>query len=170
MKETKMLKSILTPALIALTIAGSGAAFAASPTSDAQLSALAGVTAGQYSAAELQSIIDARRDNDTSALNFYLSGANRTGNVQGDSSGQLANLAGVAPGTYSASELALIIEARKDNDADTAAYVLSGKNRGVAADASAVTPGEAQIAAALGLDPAEYTLSDLSRLWAAAND
>ena len=165
-----MLKSILTPALIALTLAGAGTAFAATPSSDAQLAALAGVAAGQYSSAELQSIIDARRDNDTSALNFYLSGTNRTSTATGDAAGQLANLAGVAPGTYSASELALIIEARKDNDTDTAAYILSGKNRGVAADAAAVTPGEAQIAAALGLDPAAYTLSDLTRLWAAAND
>lgn len=165
-----MLKSILTPALIALTLAGAGTAFAASPSSDAQLAALAGVTVGQYSAAELQSIIDARRDNDTSALNYYLSGANRNGDVQGDTSGQLANLAGVAAGTYSASELALIIEARKDNDADRAAFILSGKNRTVSAEAAAVTPGEAQIASALGLDPAAYTLSELTRLWAAAND
>lgn len=165
-----MLKSILTPALIALTLAGSGAAFAAQPTSDAQLAASAGVAAGQYTAAELQAIIDARRDNDTSALNYYLSGANRSGAAQSDASGQLANLAGVAPGTYSASELALIIEARKDNDAARAAYILSNTNRSTAAEAAAVTPGEAQIAAALGLDPAQYTLSELTRLWAAAND
>jgi hypothetical protein len=170
MKETKMLKSILTPALIALTLAGSGAAFAAQPTSDAQLAASAGVAAGQYTAAELQAIIDARRDNDTSALNYYLSGANRSGAAQSDASGQLANLAGVAPGTYSASELALIIEARKDNDAARVAYILSNTNRSTAAEAAAVTPGEAQIAAALGLDPAQYTLSELTRLWAAAND
>ncbi len=165
-----MLKSILTPALIALTLAGSGAAFAAQPTSDAQLAASAGVAAGQYTAAELQAIIDARRDNDTSALNYYLSGANRSGAAQSDASGQLANLAGVAPGTYSASELALIIEARKDNDAARVAYILSNTNRSTAAEAAAVTPGEAQIAAALGLDPAQYTLSELTRLWAAAND
>lgn len=170
MKEMQMLKSILTPALIALTLAGSGAAFAAQPTSDAQLAASAGVAAGQYTAAELQAIIDARRDNDTSALNYYLSGANRSGAAQSDASGQLANLAGVAPGTYSASELALIIEARKDNDAARVAYILSNTNRSTAAEAAAVTPGEAQIAAALGLDPAQYTLSELTRLWAAAND
>ena len=165
-----MLKSILTPALIALTLAGSGAAFAASPSSDAQLAASAGVSVGEYTAAELQSIIDARRDNNLSALNYYLSGANRSDNAQGDASGQLANLAGVAPGTYSASELALIIEARKNNDAEQAAFILSGNNRNTAADAAAVTPGEAQIAAALGLDPAQYTLSELTQLWAAAND
>ncbi len=165
-----MLKSILTPALIALTLAGSGAAFAASPTSDAQLAASAGVAAGQYTAAELNAIIDARRDNDLSALNYYLSGTNRSDGAQGDSSGQLANLAGVAPGTFSSSELALIIEAHKDDDADKAAFILSGKNRTISAEAAAVTPGEAQIASVLGLDPAEYTLAELTRLWAAAND
>lgn len=165
-----MLKSILTPALIALTLAGSGAAFAAQATSDSQLAASAGVAVGQYTAAELQSIIDARRDNDTSALNYYLSGANRSTPAQTDAAGQLAKIAGVAPGTYSASELALIIEARKDNDTEKAAFILSGQNRTVSAEASAVTPGEAQIAAALGLNPAEYTLSELTQLWAAAND
>ena len=170
MKEIKMFKSILTPALIALTFASTGAAFAASPSSDAQLAASAGVTAGEYTAAELQSIIDARRDNNMSALNFYLSGANRTGDAQGDSSGQLAKIAGVAPGTYSASELAMIIEAQKDHNTSKAAFVLSGANRRVAADASVVTPGEAQIAASLGLDPAQYTLAELTRLAVAAND
>jgi hypothetical protein len=170
MKEMQMLKSILTPALIALTLAGAGAAYAASPSADAQLAASAGVAAGQYTAAELQAIIVARRDNDTSALNFYLSGANRTAAAQSDAAGQLANLAGVAPGTYSASELALIIEARRDNDAGRAAFILSGKNRTVSAEAAAVTPGEAQIAASLGLDPAQYTLAELTRLSAAAND
>ena len=64
MKDDEMLKSILTPALIALSFAASGAAYAASPTADAQLAASAGVAAGQYTAAELQSIITARRDND----------------------------------------------------------------------------------------------------------
>ena len=165
-----MLKSILTPALIALSLAASGAANAASPTADAQLAASAGVAVGQYTAAELQSIITARRDNDTARLNFFLSGANRTGNVQGDSSGQLAKLAGVAPGTFSASELALIIEANKDNTSKTGAFIRSGANRVASAEASVVTPGEVQLAAALGVDPAQYTLAQLISMTADLTD
>jgi hypothetical protein len=162
-----MLKSIVTPALIAMTFAG--AAFAGSSVSnDAQLALSAGVQPGTYSQAELQNIITARNNNDMSALNFYLSGANRSAETATtDSSGQLAKLAGVAPGTYSASELALIIEARKENDRDRTAFVLSGTNRTTAAAAEVVTPGEAQLAAALGVDPAQYTLAELAALNAA---
>ena len=169
MKDEKMFKSIATSALIALSLAG--AANAAQPSQDVQLAASAGVAAGQYSAAELQAIIDARQDNDTGLLNFYLSGANRAAaSVQGDTSGQLAKLAGVQPGAYSASELQLIISARQENDRDRVADVLSGANRATPAAADVVTPGEAQLAGALGLDPAQYTLAQLTALTAAAND
>ena len=163
-----MLKSILTPALIALTL--SSAAFAAQPSSDAQLASSAGVAAGQYSASELQNIIEARKANDQETLNYFLSGANRADRGAGDSAGQLANLAGVQPGTYSASELALIIEARKENDRDRVGYILSGANRTAPAAAEVVTPGETQLAAALGVDAADYTLAQLIALTAADND
>lgn len=164
-----MFKYIVTPALIALTLAG--AASAATPSSDYQLAAAAGVPAGQYTAAELQSIIDARRENDLAKLNFFLSGANRAAaEVQGDSAGQLAKIAGVQPGAYSASELQMIIDARKENDRDRVAYVLSGTNRVAPAAAEVVTPGEAQLAASLGVDPAKYTLAELTALTAVAND
>lgn len=164
-----MLKSILTPALIALTFAG-GAAFAAQPSNDAQLAASAGVAVGQYSASELQLIINARKDNDQSALNYYLSGANRTETGAGDSAGQLAKLAGVQPGNYSASELTNLIDARKNNDYEQVVFITSGVNRSAPAAAEVVTPGEAQLAAVLGVDPAQYTLAQLTALTAAAND
>lgn len=164
-----MFKYILTPALIALTLAG--AAHAAQPSRDVHLAAAAGVPAGQYTAAELQSIIDARRENDQARLNFYLSGANRAAaTVQGDSAGQLAKLAGVEPGQFSASELELIANARRENDRDAAAFILSGGIRAVPAAAEVVTPGEAQLAASLGLDPAAYTLAELITLAADRNE
>jgi hypothetical protein len=171
-KDTRMFKYIVTPALIALTLAG--AANAASPSSDAQLAAAAGVEAGAYTAAELVAIIEARKENDVTKLNFYLSGANRAAaEVKGDSAGQLAKLAGVQPGAYSASELEMIVAARKENDRDRVAYVLSGTNRIAPAAAEVVTPGEAQLAASLGVDPAQYTLAELTKLAAlktASND
>lgn len=166
-----MLKSILTPALIALSL--SGAAFAGNNTTsnDAQLARSAGVAPGAYSASELVNIIDARNDNDQIRLNYYLSGANRTSaSVQGDSSNQLARIVGVQPGAYSAAELTQVIEARKDNDREGVNFILSGSNRATPAAADFVSPGKVQLAAVLGLDPSQYTLAQLAQLTADAND
>jgi hypothetical protein len=168
MKENIMLKSILTPALIALSFAG--AANAAQPSNDAQLAASAGVAVGQYSASELQLIIEARKDNDASALSYYLSGVNRADHGAGDTSGQMAKLAGVQSGSLTAADLTNLNEARKDNDLNQAAFILSGVGHNAPAAADVVTPGKAQLAAALGLDPAAHTLSQLAALTALAND
>lgn len=158
-----MFKSIITPAVVTVLLAGS--AFAASPSADNQLARSAGVEAGQYTAAELQNIIQARRDNDMSALNFYLSGANRT-EVSNATLGteQLARIAGVAPGNYTTTELLNIISAQRDGDVSALSFYLSGANRTGANPASAVTPGEAMLAASVGVDAANYTLSELIEL------
>ncbi len=166
MKENIMLKSILTPALIALTFAGS--AFAAETSTDAQLAGAAGVAAGQYTSAELQNIIEARRENDTTALNFYLKGGDKAAAAQ-DSSGQLAKQAGVAEGTYTVAELNRIIKAKIDNDRETVAYVVSGTNRTAPDAAGTVTPGKAQIASLLGVNAADYSLAQLVAMEAAVN-
>ena len=164
MKEIQMFKSIITPALFALSLAG--AASAGQVSTDAQLAGAAGVAAGQFTATELQSIINARLENNQTALNYYLSGANRSEN-KGDSSGQLAKLAGVAPGAYSASELQMILNAQRNNEPEQAAYVISGANRKAVDAVGTVTAGKAQIAALLGLNPADYTLAQLVALDAA---
>ena len=114
----------------------------------------------------MQSIINARLENNQTALNYYLSGANRSEN-KGDSSGQLAKLAGVAPGAYSASELQMILNAQRNNEPEQAAYVISGANRKAVDAVGTVTAGKAQIAALLGLNPADYTLAQLVALDAA---
>lgn len=163
-----MLKSILTPALIALSLAG--AANAAQPSNDAQLAAAAGVAAGQYSASELQLIINARNDNDPAALSYYLSGSNRADKGAGDSSGQLAKLAGVQPGSLSAADLVNLKQARKENDAEQVAYIISGVAHAAPVAADVVTPGKAQLAALVGVNPAAYTLSQLTELVELAND
>ena len=168
MKDMKMLKSILTPALIALSLAG--AANAAQPAGDAQLASIAGVPAGQYTTAELQQIIIAQQDHDTATEKFYLSGANRTTAPAVDSSGQLAALAGVTSGDYTAAELAQIIDARNEHDRDRVAYITSGTNRASNGTAGSVSEGDAQIAAAFGVDPTQFTSAQLSAMWAAAHD
>lgn len=168
MKVTIMLKNILTPALIALTLAGG--AHAAQPATNAQLAGLAGVAADQYSNDELQAILAAQKDHDTATLNYYLTGKNRAATAATDASGQLANLAGVQPGAYSASELTLIINARKEHNRDGVAYVLSGTNRAGAASTGTVTAGSAQLAAALGVEASQYSAAQLVAMTAAAND
>lgn len=162
-----MLKSILTPALVALSLAG--VANAAEPASNSQLAAYAGVADGQYSAAELQSIITAKADGNTSALNYYLSGANRSSENVNDASGQLAAQAGVESGKYTAAELSLILNSSKEYDRDRVAFIVSGDSRATSAAAENVSAGEAQLASALGVNPADYTLAQLIAMTADAN-
>ena len=154
-----MLKNIVTPALLSLVLAGT--AFAAQPSRDAQLAAAAGVEAGVYTAAELNNIIDARQENDLERLAYFLNFENRKeGSVIAD--GQLAASAGVAAGEYIAAEVQAIIAAREDGDAAALEYYTSLTNRTPAAPAEAVSEGEAQLAALLGVDPTKYTLAELS--------
>ena len=161
MKDKIMLKSILTPALIALSLAG--VANAGQISTDTQLAGAAGVPAGQYTTAELQNIITARSENDATSLQFYLTHTNRA-EVDGDSSGQLAKLAGVAQNKYSANELQRIINAKVNNDTETVAYVVSGQDRVNADIPGTVTAGKAQLAGVLGLNPADYTVAQLVTL------
>lgn len=160
-----MLKSILTPALLSLAL--TGAAFAgsnaATPSTDAQAAYSAGVQPGQYTAAELQAISDARSENDAAKLSYYLSGANRAEATAGATIGsaQLASIAGVQPGHYTVAELQQIIDAKKENDAAKLNFILSGANRGGPVGTADVTPGKAQLAAIAGLDPATHTVAEL---------
>ncbi len=150
-----------TIAAAALTgAANASSTLAATGPGDVQLAYSAGVEPGKYSRAELVGIIDARRENDAQALNFYLSGANR---VQSDASpealAQLAGAAGVSGG-YSATELQRLVDARRENDANAVAFIVNRAAKPAAA-AEVVTPGEAMLAALVGVDPAQYTLAEL---------
>lgn len=77
----------------------------------------------------------------------------------------LARTLGVSPGEYTAAEMMAIAEARREEDDHVEKFFISKSNRKQAAPAEVVTPGEAQLAASLGLDPAKYTLSELSQLY-----
>jgi hypothetical protein len=158
MRVKTMLKTILTPALIALSLAG--AANAAQTSTDTQLAGAAGVAAGQFTTAELQNIITARRENDANTVQFYLTHTNRT-ETTGDASGQLAKLAGVAQDKYSANELQCLITAKTNNDAQTIAFITSGADRNTTDNLSTVSAGKAQLAGALGLNPADYSVAQL---------
>lgn len=158
------MKTLLASAAVLAAL--SGAALASSPVpgvsaGDAQLALTAGVEPGRYSRAELIQIIEAKRENDAGAVQYFLSGANRASAVGNDSAGavQLALTAGVEPGVYSVPELIQIIEAKRENDAERLNFILSGANR--EGERAGVSPGKAQLAASLGLNPADYTLAEL---------
>ena len=74
---------------------------------------------------------------------------------------QIANYLGVDAGAYSATELHQLLGARDAGDQSTYDYFL--KHAG-AAQGDAVTAGKAQIAAQVGLNPAEYTTAELIRV------
>lgn len=157
-----MFRNFTASALILAALTGAAAASSAQPglnAGDVQLALSAGVEPGKYSRNELIAIIDARENGETSRLNFFLSGANRATEVMGDA--QLAAAAGVEPGLFTANELQRLIAARSEGDTVTERFILSGENRRAPNPAEVVTPGEAQLAASIGVDPADYTLSEL---------
>lgn len=137
----------------------------------AQIAAALGLDASQYSLAELSVIAEARRDNDREVGQFYVSGANRTvsGGIGEVSPGkaQIAAQLGLDPAEYTLTELGQIETALKlDRDA-TAAHFVSHRNRDTRGAAGEVSPGKAQLAAALGVDADDFSLAELSALNAA---
>lgn len=160
-----MIRNITASALILAALTGAAAASSAQPglnAGDVQLALSAGVEPGKYSRAELINIIDAREDGETTRLSYFLSGANRATEVVGDA--QLAAAAGVEPGRFTANELQRLIRAQEVGDSAEVRFILSGDNRREGNPAEVVTPGEAQLAAAIGVDPADYTLNELIAL------
>lgn len=170
-----MFRKLTASALILATLSGAALAASAQPgvnAGDVQLALTAGVEPGAYSRAELINIIEAKRENDATRLNYFLSGANRAADSVTSSAGldQLAASAGVEAGKYTAAELQQLIRARQDGDTEVVNFILSGANRAAANPAEVVTPGEAQLAALVGVDPAQYTLAELIALQPKSDD
>ncbi|MFD1911374.1 hypothetical protein [Halodurantibacterium flavum] len=157
------LKSITyAAALLAATTAFASDA-SATARSASQLEAQLGVPAGQFTTAELIQLGEARRENDAVGEQFILSGANRTqanSHVVSRGKAQLSSQLGVNPAEFTTSELIQLHVARRDNDAVTVEFILSGRNR-QAEDLATVNRGKAQLAAQLGVDPTQYTTAEL---------
>lgn len=163
--------------LAVLAIVAAAPAFAAGVSAgDAQLARIAGVEPGVYSTAQLIRLDQARQDNDAETVRFILASpegtlaatrADTSAASLGDSAvsagaAQFALILGVEPGAYSLDDLTRLDRARHDNDAETERAILSGAlDR---PESAIVTPGKAQLAASLGVDPAAYTLAELSAL------
>lgn len=145
---------------------------AANPGVD-QLAAQAGVSANDFTQAQLIQLLDAQRDNDAERVNFILSQAGTGAAVRGGTGtgvasvdAQLAAAAGVEPGRFTINELQLLVEAKRDNDVQMTNFILSGQNRANGKPAAVVSPGQAQLAALLGVDATQYTLAELTKLYA----
>lgn len=170
-----MFRKLTASALVLATLSGAALASSAQPgvnAGDVQLALSAGVQPGEYTRAELINIIEARKQNDDTRLNYFLSGSNRASDVSLNAPGldQLARSAGVEPGIYTADELQRIIKAKSDGNDEIVRFIVSGENRKAANPAEVVTPGEAQLAALVGVDPAQYTLAELIAMQPNSND
>jgi len=80
---------------------------------------------------------------------------------------QLEKSLGVAPGVYTLSQLVEIKHAAETDGGGTRAY-FGGADDVTVSSRSAVTPGAAQLARSLGVEPGAYTLSQLVALKRAA--
>lgn len=150
-------------------IAASSSGQTVSP-GDAQLAALAKVPPGIYSTAQLIQLLDARRENDTNQERYILSQTTTTVVTRSDTSDFVNTASPSVLGLTLAEEIALS-EAIRENDRAAARFITSGAIRtSVPHEASVVTPGEAQLAALVGVDPAEYTLAELIAMQTSTTD
>ncbi|MDR7123574.1 hypothetical protein [Pseudotabrizicola sp. 4114] len=150
---------MISAAALALT-----AGIAAANPGTNQLAAQAGVSANDYTQSQLIQLLQAQKDNDQARIRFIMSQAGEgTGAASTDV--QLAAAAGVEPGRFTINELQLLIEAKRDNDTQMTNFILSGQNRANGKPAEVVTPGKAQLAAVLGVDASQYTLTELTALY-----
>ena len=166
------LKTVTFAVLISAAAIGAAAANTAGSGKD-QLARALGVDANQFTTAQLAQLSEAKRTNDTEAWNFIVNQA--AGNIPASDAGSAGNTQraltlGVEPGRFTAVELSQLETAKRNGDTEVWKFITSGANRTAAAAAEVVTPGKAQLAASLGVNPAEYTLTELGQLDGARND
>ena len=156
--------------MIALTmtaVLAAGAAGAQSITAGtAQLTAQIGVDASQYSSGEIAAMWANARDNNF-AGNKVMSEPKELGYVNAGTA-QLAAQAGVAPGTLSAGELEAVIEQGRKYGPRAEAKLIAAKT--TPSERPEISAGQAQLAAQLGVNPADYTVAELTALRAQVFD
>lgn len=157
----------LSTALVLIAATGAAQAQSVNPGVE-QLAAQAGVNAGDFTATQLIELQSAIDSNNVAQTNFILSQAraetSRAPVAAGTTSPayrQIEAGLGVEAGRFSPAELSQLAAARRSDEPARAAYILSGANRATLLD-SGSNAGKAQLAASLGLDPADYTLAELT--------
>ncbi|NDR59376.1 hypothetical protein [Aliiruegeria sabulilitoris] len=151
-----MKRTVLFTAL-ALTLAGPALA------SD-QLARSLGVEAGAYSTGELIALRTALENGEHAKVNDILSGSITKGRT--DSSAQFAASVG-ADSNYSTADVIALRSALEDSEQQTARFIRNsaGEDEGfVASTKSGISAGQAQLAASLGVDASDYSLSELVKL------
>lgn len=151
-------------ALALIAVAGAASAASVNPGT-AQLSRQLGVEPGTLSLSKLTALKAATGSDNQDLAKFIRSGGEARAD-RGANAGkaQIEAQLNVEPGKFTTAELIALKTARRENDSEAVKFILSGENRRAPAEASVVTPGKAQLAARIGVNPADYTLSQLVAL------
>ncbi len=136
-----------------------------------QLAMSLGVEPGEYTLSELVQLQTAMEEGDQKKIDFIMAGGGTTVPESAVSPAQiqLATELNVDPANFSYAELVQLRQARLTGDIQEEGFILSGEND-IISTQSFVSPGQAQIAASLGLDPTEYTLAELASIAAERED
>ncbi len=160
-----MSQKVLSGAFAVLVVSGAAFAQSVSP-GDVQLAASAGVEPGVYTTAQMIQVIEARREGDEAQVAFVLSKPSPV-ITRADFT---AAIPSAVFNDLTVAEEVQLQEARRENDHAREIFILTHSNRRAPLPASAVTPGEAQLAAIVGVDAAEYTLAELIAMQPATTD
>ncbi|WP_339108310.1 hypothetical protein [Thioclava sp. GXIMD4216] len=126
-----------------------------------------GVDVTQYSDAEARQINTALRDGDVSTARYYINHEDRAVEHTADvnpGTAQLAAQLGLNPGNYTTAELEKVSTSLRNDNIEAVAFVVKHEDRAVPGAKGVVTPGKAQIAAQLGVNPADYTDAQLDKM------
>ncbi|WP_044006458.1 hypothetical protein [Jannaschia sp. CCS1] len=162
------MKHVILSAAIVVGLAAQGHA-------NEQLAQSIGVEVGVYTSSELVQMQAALADNNQALFNHLQSSFNgqdvvTTGGGISDGHAQFAASLGLDPGTYTASELIQIRTARENGDAATERFLTGSAEEIISTQSGGISAGARQLATTLGVDPADYTLSELTRMYISAYD
>lgn len=124
-------KTVTIAALISLAAVGAASASSIN-AGKAQLAATLGVSASDYSLAELTALNTARNDNDATAFAHVLRKVETTDGTQAVGNLQRAAVLGVQPGRFTSAELTQLEAAKREGDTQKWQFIVSGENRVVA--------------------------------------
>lgn len=141
-----------------------------------QLARSLGVEPGVYSTAQLVELKSAIEGNNDQQVQFILDSAGTDGftasTMSAPSAGkaQIAADLGVNPADYSLGELVKLRKAEEESNEQIAGFVRSNGLSETVSSKSGISAGQAQLAASLGVNPADYTLAELSKMASDAYD
>lgn len=140
-----------------------------------QLALSASVEPGQYTTSQLVQLMAAEADDNTALYNHLIEEFDT--NVVSTQSGgisaghqQLAASLGVSANDFSLSELVQLRSARDNDDASMERFIMSVAGDVISTQSGGISGGQAQLAASLGVNPADYSLSELTRMYIDAHD